>query len=151
MLDYFDFLLLAVDLGLSALQELLKLGVWELFNVFIFGFIDRRGLRKKSIEHFRNTIGQERSTPSQDVHIIGQLVRLGQVGAGIELLDRQGLVVTRLRDSYGGPVLIGATVVRRRENGDDQWEGILTLPKIHVVAFLLNFMGSDQSKQSILS
>ena len=88
-------------------------------------------------------LANERQTPSEDVHEVGEPV--GMRGR-VELPDVHDVALV-FQD--GGFVVIDIEVVRGREDGHDGGEtGSLRLP-IHAVTRILGFMGSDDGEEIV--
>ena len=87
----------------------------------------------------------------EDIHVVWQLVRLGQILTWVKLLDFQLFWIGHVRDGDGSSVCVGSAVVRSREDGDGQREVLLAFPHVHVEAILLYLVGSDKRQQSLLA
>ena len=61
------------------------------------------------------------------------------------------LQVVIFEDQYTRLVLVAAAVVRRREDCDYVREAVFGAPAMHLEAFLLNLMATEDAEESVLA
>lgn len=94
-------------------------------------------------QHFNNLFSNKRKGPGEDVHKVGEYVRVLGV---VELLDVQGIALkdqpnkSYLKFNNSSFVVVDIAVVGGRENSDDYWEFRRAVPFVHFVAIKLSLV-----------
>lgn len=99
-----------------------------------------RGRLQDVVKHLGDLFDDEGHTPLKDIHEVGQMVGMRRA---IELQDVQGAVV---EFENGTLVVVDITVVGCTENGDDQRKAGARIGFVHLVAFKLGFMCTNDRK-----
>mmetsp|Transcript_99811 Transcript_99811/g.316835 ORF Transcript_99811/g.316835 Transcript_99811/m.316835 type:complete len:367 (-) Transcript_99811:660-1760(-) len=102
------------------------------------------GRLEDEVEHLRDLLDHEGDAPRENIHKVGQVVR---VGHAVELQDVEGAVV-KLEDS--ALVVVDIAVVGGREYGDHRREARAGIRLVHLVTLQLSFMRSNDRQQGVL-